>query len=714
MKKGILYTLCAFFLGLTAGADEGMYPLSSLKNIDLSKAGLKISPNELYNPNGVSLIDAIVRLGGCTGSFISADGLIITNHHCAFGSVAAISDTFNNYIEKGFLAKNREMEVPAQGLTVKITVGYQDVSERVLEEASKVSEPASRLKLIQAKMNELVEAAKTADPSKVYEISEMFQGKTYVMFAYKIIKDIRLVYVPQRNIGEYGGEADNWVWPRHSGDFAFVRAYVAPDGSPAAYSKENVPFSPSKFLRVSAEGVRENDFIFVLGYPGRTYRHQPAKFFEFHQNELLPFISRIYNWKIAKMTELGKNNPDLAIKYSSQIKSLANTAKNFEGKLQGFRRIPLVKQKIAEEEAIKTYIKQHPELSDKYGHVLEDIQAIYSEREKYNELYLWLSQLFNSNGIMRVSYMIYKYQQEMKSVEESKKKALWASNAKAIKKQIGDAYGMYNPDFDKAFVGMMLQYALKKPQFGILQNISEIKMAEDPYVACVTYAAKMVTTSYLNSPQHIFNILDKKPTRILKLQDELLRFSDGLSKVYEELDIRRQKEDAALNALMAKLLEVKMLMSPSAFIPDANATLRFTYGYIRGYKPNDGEYHKPFTTLKGIIEKADNNVYILPDQYRQFEEGKLFEGFESKELGDLPVDFLYNLDTTGGNSGSPVLNANGQLVGVNFDRAYTATINDYAWNENYSRSVAVDIRYVLWVTGKVAGADFLLKEMGVR
>lgn len=695
-------------------ADEGMYPLSSLKNLDLTKAGLKISPNELYNPNGVSLVDAIVRLGGCTGSFISSDGLIITNHHCAFGSVAAISDTFNNYIEKGFLAKNREMEVPAQGLSVKITVGYQDVSAQILEEASKVSDPAYRLMLIQEKIGELVEAAKTADPSKTYEITEMFQGKTYVMFAYKVIKDIRLVYVPQRNIGEYGGEADNWVWPRHSGDFAFVRAYVAPDGSPATYNKANIPFSPSRYLKVSAEGVRENDFIFVLGYPGRTYRHQPAKFFEFHQNQLLPFISQVYNWKIAKMTELGKKNPDLAIKYSSQIKSLANTAKNFEGKIQGFRRIPLVKQKNAEEESIRNYINEHPALKDKYGSVLDEIQRIYQEREKYNELYLWLSQLFNSNGIMRVSYLIQNYRQEMKITHELKWDDVFQSTAKVLRKQVGEGYGMYNPDFDKAFIGMMLQYALKKPQFGVIQNITEIKLAEDPYEACLSYAAKMVTSSYLNQPSKIFEILEKSPSKILKLNDELMRFSNGLAKAYTELDSRRQKEDAALNALMAKLLEIKMIMSPTAFIPDANATLRFTYGYIRGYKPNDGEYHKPFTTLKGVIEKADNNIYVLPGNYRQFEDGKAFEGFESSELGDLPVDFLYNLDTTGGNSGSPVLNGKGELVGVNFDRAYTATINDYAWNENYSRSVAVDIRYVLWVTGKVAGAEFLLKEMGVR
>ncbi|MBI3235679.1 MAG: S46 family peptidase, partial [Bacteroidetes bacterium] len=230
MKKNRLYIIVFSILSFAnyLKADEGMFPLSSIKNVDLKKAGMKISQEELYNPNGVSLIDAIVRLGGCTGSFVSADGLIITNHHCAFGSVAAISDTVNDYIKNGFLAKTREQEAPAQGLTVKITVGYQDVSKEILDAANKIQEAGSRLSMMQMKMEEILEFEKNNNPNLTYEISEMFAGKTYVLFKYQILKDVRIVYVPQRNIGEYGGEKDNWEWPRHSGDFAFVRVYVAP------------------------------------------------------------------------------------------------------------------------------------------------------------------------------------------------------------------------------------------------------------------------------------------------------------------------------------------------------------------------------------------------------------------------------------------------------------------------------------------------------
>ncbi len=720
LKKYIYIFLLLILTGLVSicQADEGMYPLSSIKNINLQKAGMKLTQEELYNPNGVSLIDAIVRLGGCTGSFVSADGLIITNHHCAFGSVAAISDTVNDYIKKGYLAKSKNQESPAQGLTVKITVGYIDVSNDVLEEANKMSDAASRLNMIKIRMEEIVEVEKAKNPNLTYEISEMFAGKTYVLFKYQIIKDVRIVYVPQRNIGEYGGEKDNWEWPRHSGDFAFVRAYVAPDGSPAAYNKNNVPFKPSRYLKVNPQGIQENDFVFILGYPGRTFRNQPSQFYQYHAKYQLPFITNIYDWKIAKMEELGKNNYDLAIKYSSQIKSLANTTKNYKGKLQGFNRVPLIQEKQKEEQDLQKYILSSPELSSNYGTLLNDIQKVYDVKFKNAELFMWLSQLFNSTGIVKSAHTINNFTQEMKITYQLKWYDVFNSTAKMLKKQVSESYGMFVPDFDKAFIAKMLMDAYKNKnlsQVFVALNIPQRNDYSDELMMAYfeRYAQKLVDQSSLKNPHQIFAMLDNKPESVFKIKDDLTSFVKKLSKLYNEQELLRQKQDAELNLLLAQLVEVKMLKNNAAFIPDANATLRFTYGYVRGYWPNDGIYNKPFTTLTGLIEKADNTEYILPEQYRQYENGKEFEGLAHKGLNDIPVDFLYNLDTTGGNSGSPVMNDKGELVGVNFDRAYTATINDYAWNENYSRSVAVDIRYVLWVTKKVAGADFLLKEMGI-
>ncbi|MBI3236040.1 MAG: S46 family peptidase, partial [Bacteroidetes bacterium] len=276
-----------------------------------------------------------------------------------------------------------------------------------------------------------------------------------------------------------------------------------------------------------------------------------------------------------------------------------------------------------------------------------------------------------------------------------------------------ESYGMFNPDFDKAFLAKMFEDAYKNKNLSEISTLLKVPNALAKPNAFDVYANKLIEQSDLKFPHQIFELLEKSPEKIFKLNDPLIQLVRKLSKIYEHQEQLRQNQEAELNILLAKLVEVKMLMQNTSFIPDANATLRFTYGYVRGYWPNDGVYNKPFTTLTGMLEKADNTDYFLPKQYRQFEEGKEFEGFEKKDLNDIPVDFLYNLDTTGGNSGSPVMNDKGELVGVNFDRAYTATINDYAWNENYSRSVAVDIRYVLWVTKKVAGADFLLKEMGI-
>ncbi|MFN5705931.1 MAG: S46 family peptidase, partial [bacterium] len=274
MSKKLFFTCALITLGAfqfsAIAPEEGMFPLSEIQKVDLKKAGLKIDQKEVYNPNGLSLIDALVNVGGCTGSFLSDAGLIITNHHCAFESVQLASTPENDYLTNGFVAKTMEQEIPAKNLTCKITDSYEDVSDKILSSVKDVNDPVERINAINKKITEIIKEELAKDASIKPEISEMFIGRTYVLFRYKIIKDVRLVYIPQRAIGEFGGESDNWVWPRHTGDFSFLRAYVAKDGSAATYSKENVPYKPKKFLKVNPNGANDGDFVFILGYPGRT------------------------------------------------------------------------------------------------------------------------------------------------------------------------------------------------------------------------------------------------------------------------------------------------------------------------------------------------------------------------------------------------------------------------------------------------------------
>ena len=310
-KKTILFTTLMVFGILQSGytpPDEGMFPLSEIHKLDLKKAGLKIDQNEIYNPNGTSLVDALVNVGGCTGSFVSNEGLIITNHHCAFSAVQQASTPENDYLNKGLVAKSHEEEIEAKGLTCRITDSYEDVSDRVLGAVAQVTDPASRLQLINTTMKNIAAEAEKKDPSIKAEVSEMFIGKTYVLFRYKTILDVRLVYVPNRQIGEFGGETDNWVWPRHTGDFSFMRAYVGKDGKPAKYSKDNVPYTPKKFLKVNANGTDEEDFVFILGYPGRTFRHRPAEFIEYQQKFVLPYVSELYDFQNKTMENAGKKD----------------------------------------------------------------------------------------------------------------------------------------------------------------------------------------------------------------------------------------------------------------------------------------------------------------------------------------------------------------------------------------------------------------------
>lgn len=719
-KKTLIFT-SLLALGITQSGykpwEEGMFPLSEIHKLDLKKAGLKIDQNSIYNPKGISLVDALVNVGGCSGSFVSNEGLIITNHHCAFSAAQLASTPEHDYITNGLVAKTHEEEIEAKGLTCRITDSYDDVSDRVLGSVAQITDPASRLKIINDVMKNIALEAEKKDPSIKAEVSEMFIGKTYVLFRYKTIQDVRLVYVPNRQIGEFGGETDNWVWPRHTGDFSFMRAYVAPDGSPAKFSKNNIPYTPKKFLKVNPKGTTENDFVFILGYPGKTFRHRPAAFIEYQEKFVLPYVSNLYDFQNTTMEAAGKKDKATEIKLATRIKRNANTLKNYRGKLQGLRGIDLISKKKKEEEALIQFINGNVNTKAKYGNLMNEIDNLYKLINSDAQRDLWLTQIYTSTNLLTVAKNINTFKTALNAQPAAQKQEYFDQNIQKLKQTLSTTYDSFDIDADRTILKRMLEDAA---QFNAIQKVTAVNKITSKGAnsndAIDKYIENLFELSKLKEASYVLNTLLQSPKSISAYNDGLLLFEDDIAKQINDLKPEKDRRDGLLNKLMGDYVNIKEKFLNKDFIPDANSTLRLTYGYVKGYWAADASYMRPYTTIKGILEKGatGNPDFSYPEQIKALWNAKDFGPYAKKELNDVPLSFLYNMDTTGGNSGSPIMNAYGELVGVNFDRAYGATINDYAWNDSYSRSIGVDIRYVLWVASKIDKADFLVKEMGVK
>ncbi|MDA3860557.1 MAG: S46 family peptidase [Melioribacteraceae bacterium] len=710
-----LFLLFTLSITLAKAPEEGQYPLSEIKKLDLQKAGLLISQDDIYNPNRVSLIDALVKVNGCTGSFVSPEGLIITNHHCAFAGVNAASTPEHNYLEDGFLAESREKELHAKGYKVKITESYKDVSDIILKAVEGIDDLEERSKIITKKMRELGEKATDKENSIESSVSEMFAGQSYILFKYRIIEDVRLVYVPPRTIGEFGGERDNWMWPRHTGDFTFMRAYVAPDGSSAEYSKENIPFTPKKHLEVNPKGVEEGDFAFILGYPGRTFRNQPSQFIEYQYNYQLPYISELYEWTINLIEAKTEGNDEMALAYSTHIKRLSNTMKNYKGKIQGLRNTQLVNTKKVEESEIERFLKTSPVLHDNYKNLFKEIDNVYSKRLNLAEANLWYRSLHRLSDDFKLARFVIQNAEEQEKENSERKFSFKDENIANSLRKLDKTFEISMESIEKDLLVKMICDARKfseNSRIDVIDNIFESSMNK---ATIERFVENNFIASEITKRGNFDELLTLSLDELKELKNPLIKFALELNKQYKSIKSENDKISGALSKLLPQFNEVKKEWKNTLFIPDANGTLRLTYGHIKGYSPRDAVYSSPITSLNGIIEKSYlGSEYAIPTKLKELYDAKDFGQFYNPKLKSIPVAILYNMDTTGGNSGSPILDAQGRLIGVNFDRAYEATINDFAWNDDYSRSIGVDIRYVLWITHKLGGAGFLLQEMGVE
>ena len=705
MKLLLSALLMLFAVANLAEAEEGMYPISEVGRLDLASQGLKLASEDIFNADRTCLVDGICKVNGCTGSFVSSRGLIITNHHCAYRAIQSSSTTTNDYLRDGFIAKTLGEEIPAKGYTVRITESFEDISDEVLSAIKPEMSYTERTKAIDQRQKELEKAAEQKHPGQRAEVAEMFAGKTYVLFIYTYIQDVRLVFAPPASVGNFGGEVDNWEWPRHTGDFSFMRAYVAPDGSSAEYAKDNVPYQPKRFIQVDPKGVDEGDYVMLIGYPGRTARHKTASFLEYEQDVRLPYVVDLYQWQIEQMQQAGKLDRAIALKLSSRMKGLANVEKRSRGQLKGLVRKNIVGTRTDAESELQAFINSDADRRNKYGNLLSEIAAVYKGmRSARHELDV--QSLRSASQLMSFAFTLYDSAVERQKPDLERETPYMDRNIDLTRRRLMLAVKDYHAPTDRIIATELHQRIRAHGEK--TKDLAALLPADDELGA-------FYDKTRLGDPEFTQSCLEKTPEQLAALNDPALA---AIIKLYPKyLQLREQSKSRAgkLDQLYGNLVTVKQEFLQQKFVPDANATLRLTYGHIKGYSPEDAVYKSPITTLGGAVAKATGvEPFVLPRSIIEKHKARDFGQFMHPQLNDVPTAILYDTDTTGGNSGSPILSGDGKLVGVNFDRAFEATINDFAWNESYSRSIGVDIRYALWITGKVFGANHLLKEMGVQ
>ncbi len=652
MKLRTLAIAAAILWALPSSADEGMWlpALISERIADMQSKGLRLTAEDLYSVNNASLKDAIVLFGsGCTGELVSDEGLLFTNHHCGYGYIQKHSSVEHDYLKDGFWAMNRAQELPNPGLTVKFLDRMEDVTSAVIKGIKPKMSEEKRNALIKKNIDAIIK--KAADQSKglVAQVNALYYGNQYFLYVFREYRDVRLVGAPPSSIGKFGGETDNWMWPRHTGDFSIFRIYADKDGNPADYSEDNIPYKPKKSFVVSTKGVKEGDFTFVYGCPGSTQEYVHSEAVRYIQDVSDPEKIALRTTRLGIMKKSMDQSQAVRIQYSSKYASVANAWKKWQGEEKGLRKNKVVPVKQAYEKSFEEWAQgsAYEGLTSRLSNLYAARNPIYRAYEYYNETVRSIEKLRMASGRPF----------DMKDYYRPIDEETFVAMTEAFDKALDDSY---KPAF----------FLEKRAQYGSMKALKDAVFADDA------------------------------------LAKELADALDGF--YFENIVPKVRELDKSITLTYKEYMKGQMAFEPQkAFYPDANLTLRIAYGHVEGYRPADAVYYTPVSTLRGIIEKDNPEIfdYNIPQTLRDiYARG----GYE-----DQPVCFLATNHTTGGNSGSPVLNADGQLIGINFDRVWEGTMSDLVYDPEICRNISLDVRYLLFVIQEIGHAGYLLDEMNL-
>lgn len=713
MRKFVL----AFALIITSFfclADAGMWlPILLKQNeAEMKKLGFKLTAEDVYNVNNSSLKDAVVLFGGgCTAELISKNGLLLTNHHCGYSYVQRYSTLENNYLHDGFWAKSYQQEIACEGLSVSFLIRMDDVTASVLAGTELTLDLKERDALIQKNIKKTIEEAVNGT-TYTAEIKPFYYGNQYYIFVYQLYNDVRLVGTPPESIGKFGGDTDNWMWPRHTGDFSLYRIYTSKDGKPASYSPDNIPMNSPTYLPISLKGVNEGDFTMVLGYPGTTMQYLISDGVDLVVNYRNPPAIHQRGVRLDIMKKHMEKSTAIRLMYSAKANSISNGWKKWIGENKGIQDAKVILKKQNEEKSLQEIIDKDPALNKKYANVIRDIKKDYDQYKVLERQAAFLRETFT---VVELPTFMERFR---KTVFPEKSTIVWSELQPKLIVQADNFYGSYYKPIDKEVFVEILHYyfsTLPKDQMPIgLQHYASISKEELVKIADQLYEHSIFASkeSYL---KFVTNAKAKDLKKLKKWLDDYTLFNlayNALSDLYQHIPTLKIQLEEHYKTYLQCLMEA----APDRVqFPDANLTMRIAYGQVQGITPIDAMRYLPYTTVDGILEKENPEIfdYKVDAKLKDLFISKNFGKYADKD-GALRVCFIASNHTTGGNSGSPILNGNGELVGINFDRMWEGTMSDLYYDVNKCRNISLDIRYFLFIVDKYANAQNILEELDLR